>query len=116
MTAGRTLRIVRRQVDWGEMVITEAKIPTDAPTLPAAVEDPEQLRIERAVTSRLQECGSDVPPEAVRDEVCRALERFRDVRVRQFVSILVTRDVCAALRAGQIEDRLEDREGTGTTG
>jgi hypothetical protein len=101
------------------MVITQPNIPTDAQALHAEVEHPEQLRIERAVTSRLQECGYDVPPEAVRDEVSRALDRFRDVRVRQFVSILVTRDVCAVLLAGHAEDHLEDGDGsdaTGTTG
>src|SRR3954453_8500703 len=111
MTSSPAVRIVLRQVDWGEQVITEPKTPADARTSPSEIEHPEQHRIERAVTTRLRERGCDVPPEAIRDEVYRALERFRDVRVRQFVSILATRDVCAALLAG-----LEDTDVNDATG
>ena len=53
-------------------MITQPEAPTDAQTA-ATVEHPEQHKIERAVTSRLQERGCDVPPETVRDEVRRAL-------------------------------------------
>ena len=83
------------------MVITQPRVPTDAQASPSNIEHPEQHKIERAVTSRLQECGCEVPPETVREEVCLALERFRDVRVRQYVSIFATRDVCAALLGGR---------------
>ena len=82
------------------MVITQPKVPSDAHTR-AGSEHPEQHKIERAVTSHLQERGCDVPPETVRDEVRRALDRFRDVRVRQYVSIFAAKDACAALLDGR---------------
>jgi len=45
----------------------------------------------------LQARGYHVSADKVRHEVRRALARFDDVRIRQFVSIFVTRDVCRVL-------------------
>ena len=65
------------------------------------VEHPEQETIERVVMHRLRDCGCDARPDSVRDEVHRALDRFRDARIRQYISIFVTRDVCRALLEGR---------------
>lgn len=88
-------------------MITQPKVSSDADTgvgieadNGVGVEYPEQQKIELAVTSRLRECGCEIPPETVHAEVRRALERFRDVRVRQYVSIFAARDACAAVLDG----------------
>jgi hypothetical protein len=105
-TKNLPLRIVARYGGSGGGMVTQSAASTGAENA-ERVEHPEQQAIERAVMHRLNGCGCDVRPDCVRDEVRRALERFRDARIRQYVSIFVTRDVCRAL--------LEGREQTGAT-
>jgi len=77
-------------------VITQPA-PSTSPDENEGVESPERRAIERAVMHRLQESGCNVPPERVRHEIRKALVTFRDVRIRQYVSIFVVRDVCLML-------------------
>jgi hypothetical protein len=58
---------------------------------------PGERAIEGAVMRTLQERGCRVSVDNVRHEVRRALERFDNVRIRQFIAIFVTRDVCRTL-------------------
>lgn len=54
--------------------------------------------VEEIAGSLSREFGDSVEPRAISEAVARAAERYSDARIRQFVPILVRREVISSLK------------------